>query len=99
MATKTFKIGEYAKGGVITVNATAKEITVICKEWNFAAGSNRGSNQSNAKELYRKSFNVASRDAERDILFYLCEETTSYYADEIIKWVKTKVKFNQDNWW
>jgi hypothetical protein len=99
MATKTFKIGEYAKGGIITVIATAKEVTVICKEWDMSTGTRRSSDQSNAKEMYRKSFNVASRDIERDLFMYLTDETTSYYADQIIQWVKTKVKFNQDNWW
>ena len=31
MATKTFKIGEYCKGGVITVETTAKKVTIIAK--------------------------------------------------------------------
>jgi hypothetical protein len=98
MASKTFKLGEVAKGGVITVNATSKEVVVITKDWDYSAGSNKGSNQSNAEELYRKSFSLSNRDAERNILWYLGEETTSYYADKILDWVKTKVKFNQDTW-
>jgi hypothetical protein len=99
MATKTFKIGECARGGVITVNVTPKEIDVITKEWDFSAGSNRGSNQSNAEELYRKTFNTASRHTERDLEDYLANESTSYYAGEIVKWVKTKIDFKQDDWW
>ena len=53
MATKTFKIGEYCKGGVITVETTAKKVAVIAKDWDFSAGSKKGSNQSNAKEWNR----------------------------------------------
>ena len=98
MASKTFKLGEVAIGGVITVNVNADEITVITKDWDYSAGSNKGSNQKNAEELYRKSFSLSNRDAERNILWYLGDETTSYYADKILDWIKTKVKFNQDTW-
>jgi len=34
MASKTFKIGEYCKGGVITVEASAKKVTIILNENN-----------------------------------------------------------------
>ena len=98
MASKTFKLGEYAKGGVITVNTTSKEVVVIIKDWDFSTGSNRGSDQSNAEELYRESFSLSNRDAEQNILWYLGDETTSYHANKILDWVKTKVKFNQDTW-
>jgi hypothetical protein len=98
MATKTWKLGEVCRGGVITVTTTKNTVLVQAKEWDFSAGSNRGSNQSNAEELYRKTFSLSNRDAERNILWYLGEETTSYYADKILDWVKTKVKFNQDTW-
>jgi hypothetical protein len=98
MASKTFKLGEYAKGGVITVNTTSKEVVVITKDWDFSTGINRGSDQSNAEELYRESFSLSNRDAEQNILWYLGDETTSYHADKILDWVKTKVKFNQNTW-
>ena len=98
MASKTFKLGEYAKGGVITVNTTSKEVVVIIKDWDFSTGSNRGSDQSNAEELYRESFSLSNRDAEQNILWYLGDETASYHANKILDWVKTKVKFNQDTW-
>jgi hypothetical protein len=32
MAKKTFKIGEVCRGGVITVETTAKTVTIISKE-------------------------------------------------------------------
>ena len=90
-ATKTFKIGEYAKGGVITAEVNGKVITVIGKEWDFSTGSRKSSNQSNAKEFTRGSVLANEQDAEWKLTNFLCDLTTSYYADEIIKWIKSKV--------
>ena len=50
MATKTFKIGEYAKNGVITAITTKNKVTIISKLWDVSAGTNKNSDQSNAKE-------------------------------------------------
>ena len=103
MATKTFKIGEYAKNGVITAITSPNKVTIISKEWDFSAGSNKSSDQSKAKEAHRIEVSIDPEDnhgnAERELLDYLCEETTSYYADEILKWVKTKVKFPTNLFW
>ena len=38
MATKTFKIGEYAKGGIITVETTTRTVVVIGKDWDMSQG-------------------------------------------------------------
>ena len=92
MAKKTFKLGEYCKGGLITVETTSSEIHIITKEWDISSGYNINSNQSKAKELYRKTFNISSNNLEMDLFFYLSDETSSYYADEIIKWIKSKIK-------
>jgi len=94
MATKTFKIGEYAKGGVITVNVTKDSITVIGKDWDYSKGSNRGSDQSGAKEFDRKEFDLSDRNLYRGLLMYLGDLTTSYYSDNIIEWIGTKVGKN-----
>ena len=98
MASKTFKIGEYAKGGIITVEATAKQVSIITKEWDMTAGTRRGSNQSNAKELYRSDFSPSEDGVERRMSDVLCEETTSYYADKILEWIKSKVKLQRNEW-
>jgi hypothetical protein len=37
-ASKTFKIGEYAKGGVITAEVQGKVVTIIGKEWDTSQG-------------------------------------------------------------
>jgi hypothetical protein len=96
MATKTFKIGEYCKGGVITVEATAKKVTIIAKEWDFSQGSSKGSNQSNAKEWNRLEVSTNSSDAENKLMWFLFDLTTSYYTDQILEWVKTKTKFTSE---
>ena len=91
-ATKTWKIGEYCKGGIITAEVSGKVVTIIGKEWDMSAGTRRSSNQSNAKEWTRLSIDATFNDAYRKASDFLCDLTTSYYADEIIKWIETKVK-------
>jgi len=99
MTKKTFKIGEYAIGGVITVEITSKEVTVICKEWDFSAGSNKNSDQSNAKELSRKTFKVGDENSMWNIDFYINELTTSYYTEQIMDWIKSKVELRVSFGW
>ena len=48
MNTKTWKIGEYCRGGVITVTVNEYAVRVIGKEWDLSAGTTRGSSQKNA---------------------------------------------------
>ena len=90
MAQKTFKIGEYAVGGIIQAIVKDDTLTIVNKEWDYSQGTRRGSDQSNAKELERRSFNSKVNDSYREALNYLCELTTSYYADEILDWAKKK---------
>jgi len=94
MATKTFKIGEYCKGGVITAEVKNKTVTVIGKDWDFSQGTKRGSNQSNAKEFTRLEVEADNSEARRALLLYLNELTTSYHADKVIEWVESKVELS-----
>jgi len=92
MAKKTWKIGEYCKGGIITVETKGNKVAIIGKEWDFSKGSNKGSDQSGAKEWTRCEFDVKETPgAYRHASNFLHDLTTSYYADEIIKWVEEKV--------
>lgn len=95
---KTFKIGEYAKGGVITVEVTGKIVTVIGKDWDMSQGTRKSSDQSNAKEFTRGTIDTTESNAKRKILDFLCDLTTSYYADEILKWIETKVSLPKSFW-
>lgn len=93
MPKKTFKIGECCRGGIIQAIATENKITIIGKEWDYSAGSTRGSNQTNAKEWCRYEFALDEfySNTYNDLSEVLNDLTTSYYAEEIIKWCKSKI--------
>ena len=96
--TKTWKLGEVAQGGIITVEITGKLVVVIGKEWDYSKGSNKGSDQSKAKEFTRGTTTADASNAYRVTLEFLQDLTTSYYADQIMEWIQTKVKFQQSVW-
>jgi hypothetical protein len=93
MATKTWKLGEVCRGGVITIETTKTQVKVIAKEWDFSKGSNKGSDQSKAKEWNRLEVNLSDTDAETKLDWFLWDLTTSYWTSEIMDWIKTKVEF------
>jgi hypothetical protein len=93
MATKTWKLGEVCKGGVITVTTTKNSVLVQAKEWDTSKGSNKGSDQSKAKEWNRLEVNLSSGEAESKVDWFLFDLTTSYWTGEIMDWIRTKVKF------
>lgn len=95
-ATKTWKIGEYAKGGVITVEIVGKTISIIGKDWDMSTGTRKSSNQSNAKEFTRGTVMANDSDAYRKMYMFLTDLTTHYYSDEILKWILSKVKLEKD---
>ena len=90
MTTKTFKIGESCKGGVITVEIDKGQITIIGKDWDFSKGSNKSSDQSQAEEFTRLIVSLEDTQAYRTLLDFLCDLTTSYYAEEILGYIGTK---------
>ena len=99
MATKTFKIGEYCNGGIITVEIKGKVISVIGKEWDYSKGSRKNSNQTNAKEWIRGTVLATDSDAQRKLDNFLIDLTTSYYTDEIMKWIESKVELKSNFGW
>ena len=99
MATKTWKLGELSKGGVITVETTAKKVAVIAKEWDTSKGFSKGSDQSNAREWNRLEVSITDSDARSKIDWFLFDLTTSYYADEVMKWIESKVSFKSEFSW
>ena len=99
MATKTFKIGEYCKGGVITVETTASKVAIIAKEWDTSKGFSKGSDQSKAKEWNRLEVSTSDSQAQSKLDWFLFDLTTSYYTDQIMDWIKTKVKFKSEFDW
>lgn len=99
MKTKTFKIGEVCQGGIITVEIKGNSIAIIGKEWDFSKGSNRGSDQSQAKEFRRDVVAVDDGGVQYKLRTILCDLSTSYWADEIIKWIESKVKLGDTFGW
>ena len=98
-ASKTFKIGEYAKGGVITVEIKDRNVTIIGKDWDYSKGSNKGSDQSNAKEFDRLTVSLDDSQAYRTLVDYLCDLTTSYHADQIIDYIEMKTGQLKNLFW
>ncbi len=86
--TKTWKIGEYAKGGIITIEITGNQLAIIGKEWDHSKGTRKSSDQSNAKEWCRTNVLLDLNDAHHKIFMELTDITTPYYADQIIEWIK-----------
>jgi hypothetical protein len=99
MATKTWKLGEVCRGGVITVTTTKDTVLVQAKAWDMSAGVGKSSNQSKAKEWDRLEVKTLSVNADRDLTIYLEDLSTSYYAGKIMEWVKSKTKLvTEFNW-
>ena len=99
MATKTWKLGELARGGVITIETTKTQVKVIAKEWDTSKGFSKGSDQSQAKEWNRLEVNIAEKDSRSKIDWFLSDLTTSYWTDEILKWIETKVDLQKSMFW
>jgi len=99
MAKKTWKLGEVCRGGIITVETKGNNVAIIGKEWDYSQGTNRGSNQSNAKEFTRLEVNCDLSSAEREMSNFLHNLTTSYHTDNIMKWIESKVDIKRSMFW
>lgn len=89
MATKTFKIGEYCKGGIITVETNKKKntITIIGKDWDYSKGKNF--NFDTAQEFTRQTFIPDGYGVRSEMEMFLNDLTTSYYTDQILEWIES----------
>ena len=77
-----------------TVEINGNVISVIGKEWDFSAGSLRSSNQSKAKEFTRCTIDAKDSESEYKLMDFIEGLATYYWAGEIVKWIKSKVKIN-----
>ena len=82
MAKKTFKIGEYAIGGIIQVCTTSDTLNIDALDW------------STKEKIMGREFRINMYDVEYEIFKYLNELTSSYYADKVTDFIKENVKFN-----
>lgn len=73
--TKSFKIGEYAIGGIIKVNLTGKLIQVYAMDWN-------------TREIVSKGTTSTYDPRWMNLLdSYLNRLTSSYYAEKVFNWI------------
>lgn len=92
MKSKTWNIGEYCQGGVITAEIHNNNIVkVIGKEWDESQGWSRNSDQSNAKEFTRIEANFLAWGVEAEFDTFLNDLTSSYYASQVIDWIKANI--------
>jgi hypothetical protein len=87
MASKTFKIGECAVGGIIRVNTNGEMIEVRSMDWDTN------------DILSKYEINARRQDARNDLDNVLNELTTHYYAEKIIEWVEQHVTFKTEFSW
>ena len=79
-ATKSFKIGEYAVGGIIKVEVTGKVIQVKNLDWN-------------TKEIVQSgSCMTYEPNAKQKLEDYLEDVTSYYYTEKVMKWIESVVK-------
>lgn len=85
-STKIFKIGEVAVGGIIRVDINSESVTIKALDW-----------ETNDVVKYGRCY-LDQEDAEDLIDDFLYEITSSYWADKILTYIKTKVTFKQREW-
>jgi hypothetical protein len=74
--TKTWKIGEYCEGGVIRAKSCGEFVKLEIRDYFTDELLNDG---------------AFGRIHERQILEFLNNFTTSYYAEKVMQWIKQKV--------
>lgn len=80
MATKSFKIGECAIGGIIKVDITGKVIQIKALDYFTKEVVSSGTELSTDPNI------------ERKVMEYLEDLTTYYYAEKIWEWIQSKIK-------
>ena len=91
MTKKTFKIGEYARGGVIVASVDTEKIVISVRDWDFSTGSGRSANQNNAEEIERYTHYLDNNNnLYYDLSRNLNDITSYYYSEKIIDWLESK---------
>jgi hypothetical protein len=75
---KQFKIGEYAIGGIIAIEEKNDVVKIEALDY------------VSKNPVMSDVFNLNMRDSLNQIDNFLNELTTSYYADKILNYIKTK---------
>jgi hypothetical protein len=81
MKTKTFKIGEYAIGGIIRITINDSGIIDIqALDWDTKKSIRHGVIVADSNNTFWRTID------------YLEELTSFYYAEKILKWTETQIK-------
>lgn len=81
-ATKSFKIGEYAVGGIIRVEIKGKVILIKALDYN-------------SKEVVKQgSLTTEQQGVESQIREFLEDLTSHYYAEKIMDWIRSKTELD-----
>ena len=81
--TKTFKIGESCEGGILKVDISKGQIIITCMDW-FTK-----------KEIRKCYFR---EDDKQDMERHLWDMTTSYYTDQVMKYIKENTSQKVTSW-
>jgi hypothetical protein len=84
--TKTFNIGEYAIGGRIKLTITSSVIRIQALDWN------------SKKVVMESDFNADQQGCDTQINNYLHELTSSYWADQVMQWIESKIELKKYLW-
>lgn len=87
MKSKTFNIGEYAVGGVISVEIDGKAIRVISRTANYKVPNFKESDQSKQPARDLRNFEAGVMNEKWRIDEYLNSLTSSYYAGQILEYI------------
>jgi hypothetical protein len=82
MARKQFKIGEYAIGGIISVDITGKVIQVKALDYFTKKVVSSGTELS------------TDEGSRRKLDEYLNDLTSYYHAEKILEWIESKITLN-----
>ena len=84
-ATKTFRVGEVVVGGLIKLNINGDLLTIQFLDYM-------------TKEMVLvEEVNINQEDAHRTARNFLEVNGTPYYADQVMKWITSKVTLNNGN--
>lgn len=77
MKKKTFKIGEYAIGGIITVESLKGVVDVRALDWNTK------------EKVSENTFTIEDISGMDE---YLNELTSCYYTGKVLEWIKSQTQ-------
>ena len=85
-ASKQFKIGESAIGGIIVAIIVDNLVTIEARDWNTS------------KVVQEKSIGITDPNARQQVDEYLNELTSSYHAEKVMEYIESKTQLNSNPW-